>query len=324
MYQAIRNAVNDDMDAVDRYIVEQLHSQVPLVENIGHYIVDAGGKRLRPILVLLAARCCGSDTPAPIALASVIEFIHTATLLHDDVVDMSSLRRGRPTVNAEWNNPSSVLVGDFIYSRAFQLLVDIGDMRIMEIMADTTNKIAEGEVLQLINKNNPASTEESYLQVIHNKTAILFEAAAHCGAILADADAETQDALRLFGMHIGTAFQLIDDALDYDGDAVNLGKNVGDDLAEGKPTLPLIHAMTQCSETEIQLIRECLSNKSPLQPETLSQVIDIIRKTGSLEYTRAKAQQQANLALSKLNGLPASLYRDALHTLADFSVARNT
>ena len=323
MYQAIRNAVNDDMDAVDHYIVEQLHSQVPLVENIGHYIVDAGGKRLRPILVLLAARCCGSETTAPIALASVIEFIHTATLLHDDVVDMSSLRRGRPTVNAEWNNPSSVLVGDFIYSRAFQLLVSIGDMRIMEIMADTTNKIAEGEVLQLINKHNPASTEQSYMQVIHNKTAILFEAAAHCGAILANADAATQDALRLFGLHIGTAFQLIDDALDYDGDAVSLGKNVGDDLAEGKPTLPLIHAMTQCSESETKLIRECLSNKTPLLPDTLAQVISIIRESGSLEYTRAKAQEQATLALSKLSLLPPSVYRDALHTLAEFSVARN-
>jgi len=323
MYQAIRNAVNDDMDAVDHYIVEQLHSQVPLVENIGHYIVDAGGKRLRPILVLLAARCCGSETPAPIALASVIEFIHTATLLHDDVVDMSSLRRGRPTVNAEWNNPSSVLVGDFIYSRAFQLLVSIGDMRIMEIMADTTNKIAEGEVLQLINKHNPASTEQSYMQVIHNKTAILFEAAAHCGAILANTDAATQNALRLFGLHIGTGFQLIDDALDYDGDAVSLGKNVGDDLAEGKPTLPLIHAMSQCSESETKLIRECLSNKTPLLPDTLAQVISIIRESGSLEYTRAKAQEQATLALSELSLLPPSVYRDALYTLAEFSVARN-
>ena len=323
MYQAIRNAVNDDMDAVDDYIVEQLHSQVPLVENIGHYIVDAGGKRLRPILVLLAARCCGSETPAPIALASVIEFIHTATLLHDDVVDMSSLRRGRPTVNAEWNNPSSVLVGDFIYSRAFQLLVGIGDMRIMEIMADTTNKIAEGEVLQLINKHNPASTVQSYMQVIHNKTAILFEAAAHCGAILANADATTQDALRLFGLHIGTAFQLIDDALDYDGDAVSLGKNVGDDLAEGKPTLPLIHAMTQCSEPEAKLIRECLSNKTPLLPDTLAQVISIIRESGSLEYTRAKAQEQATLANSKLSLLPPSVHRDALHILAEFSAARD-
>ncbi len=236
---------------------------------------------------------------------------------------MSSLRRGRPTVNAEWNNPSSVLVGDFIYSRAFQLLVSIGDMRIMEIMADTTNKIAEGEVLQLINKHNPASTEQSYMQVIHNKTAILFEAAAHCGAILANADAATQDALRLFGLHIGTAFQLIDDALDYDGDAVSLGKNVGDDLAEGKPTLPLIHAMTQCSESETKLIRECLSNKMPLLPDTLAQVISIIRESGSLEYTRAKAQEQATLALSKLSLLPPSVYRDALHTLAEFSVARN-
>ncbi|MDF1766864.1 MAG: polyprenyl synthetase family protein [Gammaproteobacteria bacterium] len=323
MYQSIRSAVASDMDAVDAYIVAQLHSQVPLVENIGHYIVDAGGKRLRPILVLLAARCCGDQAAAPVALAAVIEFIHTATLLHDDVVDMSTLRRGRPTVNAEWNNPSSVLVGDFIYSRAFQLLVGIGDMRIMDIMADTTNKIAEGEVLQLINKNNPASTEHSYMQVIHNKTAILFEAAAHCGAILAGADASIQDALRRYGMHIGTAFQLIDDALDYDGDATSLGKNVGDDLAEGKPTLPLIHAMTQCSPDEADLIRECLSNKSPLQPETLEKVITIVAACGSLDYTRGKAREQADLALTAIAGLSGSVYADALSTLAEFSVARS-
>lgn len=322
MYQSIRSAVAADMDAVDQYIVDQLHSQVPLVENIGHYIVEAGGKRLRPILVLLAARACGAQSDTPVALAAVIEFIHTATLLHDDVVDMSSLRRGRPTVNAEWNNPSSVLVGDFIYSRAFQLLVAIGEMRIMEIMADTTNKIAEGEVLQLINKNNPASTEASYMQVIHNKTAILFEAAAHCGAILAEADAERQEALRRYGMHVGTAFQLIDDALDYDGDAASLGKNVGDDLAEGKPTLPLIHAMTQCSADDAALIRECLSNTSPLQPATLQRVIGIVGASGSLDYTRSKAQEQADLALAAIAGFTDSPHLSALEQLAAFSVAR--
>ncbi len=324
MYQDIRSVVSADMDAVDSYIVQQLHSQVPLVENIGHYIVDAGGKRLRPILVLLAARCCGSKLDAPVALAAVIEFIHTATLLHDDVVDMSELRRGRPTVNAEWNNPSSVLVGDFIYSRAFQLLVEIGDMRIMEIMADTTNKIAEGEVLQLINKNNPASTEHSYMQVIHNKTAILFEAAAHCGAILAGADSAAQDALKSYGMHIGIAFQLIDDALDYDGDAASLGKNVGDDLAEGKPTLPLIHAMTQCSDDDAQLIRECLKSQAPLTADTLQRVITIVSATGSLDYTRSKAQEQAGKALACLDALQPSPYREALQTLSAFSVARST
>ena len=324
MYQDIRSVVSADMDAVDSYIVQQLHSQVPLVENIGHYIVDAGGKRLRPILVLLAARCCGSKLDAPVALAAVIEFIHTATLLHDDVVDMSELRRGRPTVNAEWNNPSSVLVGDFIYSRAFQLLVEIGDMRIMEIMADTTNKIAEGEVLQLINKNNPASTEHSYMQVIQNKTAILFEAAAHCGAILAGADTAAQDALKNYGRHTGIAFQLIDDALDYDGDAASLGKNVGDDLAEGKPTLPLIHAMTQCSDDDAQLIRECLKSQAPLTADTLQRVITIVSATGSLDYTRSKAQEQAGKALACLDALQPSPYREALQTLSAFSVARST
>ena len=213
-YQQIRAIVESDFLAVDSFIIAQLHSNVPLVENIGHYIVAAGGKRLRPILVLLAARACDIKNDQQIPLAAVIEFIHTATLLHDDVVDMSSLRRGRPTVNAEWNNPSSVLVGDFIYSRAFQILVEIGDMRIMEIIADTTNRIAEGEVLQLISKNNPQSSEQDYMQIIQDKTAILFQAAAQCGAILAMAGDRVETALKQYGMHLGIAFQLIDDVLE--------------------------------------------------------------------------------------------------------------
>ncbi len=242
-YQQIRSVVEADFKAVDKFIVDQLYSNVPLVENIGHYIVDAGGKRLRPLLVLLAAKTCKIDNQQHVALASVIEFIHTATLLHDDVVDMSSLRRGRPTVNEQWNNPSSVLVGDFIYSRAFQILVTLGDMKIMKIIADTTNRIAEGEVLQLISKSNPNPTEQNYMQVIQNKTAILFQAAGQCGAILSNASDEEELALTRFGMHMGTAFQLIDDVLDYAGDRESLGKNIGDDLAEGKPTLPLIYAL---------------------------------------------------------------------------------
>lgn len=323
MYQQIRSPVESDFNAVNQYIIDQLHSEVPLVENIGHYIVEAGGKRLRPILVLLAARCCGISTNSHIPLASVIEFIHTATLLHDDVVDMSSLRRGRPTVNAEWNNPSSVLVGDFIYSRAFQILVQIGDMRIMQIMADTTNKIAEGEVLQLINKNNPDSSEQNYMRVIQDKTAILFQAAAQCGAILAAAEPETEASLKIFGMHLGTAFQLIDDALDYDGDSEALGKNIGDDLAEGKPTLPLIYAMEKGSSEQRVLIQNCLKDEAAAQ-QSLTDVIQIVRDSGALDYTRALAQEQSKLALDCLDNVAPSEYRDALVTMVNFAVNRSS
>ena len=322
MYQHIRSAVESDFLAVDQFIVEQLYSEVPLVENIGHYIVEAGGKRMRPILVLLAAKSCNIQNDQHIPLAAVIEFIHTATLLHDDVVDMSSLRRGRPTVNAEWNNPSSVLVGDFIYSRAFQILVQIGDMRIMELMANTTNKIAEGEVLQLINKNNPNSNEVGYMRVIRDKTAILFQAAAQSGAILAQADNQTEEALRQFGMHLGTAFQLIDDVLDYDGNSESLGKNIGDDLAEGKSTLPLIYAINESSKAEADLIRACLQDES-LAQESLTEVIKIVRVRGALDYTREKAQHQSKSAQSCLNQLPESEYRQALQTMLNFSTERN-
>lgn len=322
-YQQIRSVVESDFLAVDRYIIEQLHSDVPLVENIGHYIVEAGGKRLRPVLVLLAARACKIDAGKQVALAAVIEFIHTATLLHDDVVDMSSLRRGQPTVNAEWNNPSSVLVGDFIYSRAFQILVEIGDMRIMQIMADTTNKIAEGEVLQLIAKNNPQSSEQNYMQVIRDKTAILFQAAAQCGAILARADDKVENSLKQYGMHLGIAFQLIDDILDYDGDTAALGKNIGDDLAEGKPTLPLIYTMQHGSEQEAALIRQCISADS-VSEQDFAAVIKLVNASGALDYTRQLAEEQAQLALQSLVVLNSSEYRDGLEALVKFSVDRQT
>lgn len=288
MYQDIRSVVESDFHAVNDFVVEQLYSEVNLVESIGHYIVEAGGKRMRPVLTLLAAKACDIDSNQHIPMAAVIEFIHTATLLHDDVVDMSTLRRGRPTVNAEWNNPSSVLVGDFIYSRAFQILVKIGDMRIMEIIADTTNRIAEGEVLQLITKNNPNASEESYMQVIESKTAILFQAAAQCGALLGNAAPEIENSLKKFGMHIGTAFQLVDDVLDYAGETEDLGKNIGDDLAEGKPTLPLIYAMNQDNGSHKKLIQDALKSEV-LPTETLEDVIDIVRSSGGLAYTDRKS-----------------------------------
>ncbi len=322
MTTKLRSVVESDFLAVNEFIVDQLYSEVDLVENIGHYIVEAGGKRLRPLLVLLSARACGIENDKHIAMAAVIEFIHTATLLHDDVVDMSTLRRGRPTVNAKWNNPSSVLVGDFIYSRAFQILVRIGDMRIMEIMADTTNKIAEGEVLQLIAKSNPDSTESDYMRVIENKTAILFQAAGQCGALLAGADDSIATALRQYGRHLGIAFQLIDDVLDYAGDAESLGKNVGDDLAEGKPTLPLVYAMAHADASALQLIRRSLVEEQ-VSDNDLRDVIQIVGNSGALEYTRDLAEEQADMARSCLEILPNSEYRKTLYDLIEFAVGRN-
>lgn len=321
MYKDIRAVVEDDFEAVNQYIIDQLHSDVPLVENIGHYLIDAGGKRLRPVLVLLAAKACDIDSQDHIAMAAVIEFIHTATLLHDDVVDMSTLRRGRPTANNQWSNPSSVLVGDFIYSRAFQILVKLQNMQIMEIMADTTNKIAEGEVLQLINKHNPDSSEENYMKVIREKTAILFQAAAECGALLANADSTQVTSLKAYGLHVGMAFQLVDDVLDYDGEAEAMGKNIGDDLAEGKPTLPLIYAMAHGSPEESALIEECLKAESVPQAK-LEQVITLVKQSGALAYTQSLAEAEVAQALECLEQLPKSEYRDSLEALARFSIAR--
>ena len=321
MYQKILKVVEPDFKKVDKFIIEQLYSEVSLVESIGHYIVRAGGKRMRPILVLLSARGSGLENDQHVPMAAVIEFIHTATLLHDDVVDMSMLRRGRPTVNAEWNNPSSVLVGDFIYSRAFQILVKISDMRIMEIIANTTNKIAEGEVLQLIEKNNRESSEESYMRVITNKTAILFQAAAKCGAILANADPKIEEAFESFGMQLGIAFQLIDDVLDYSGNADTLGKNIGDDLAEGKSTLPLIYAMQNCSPTQRKEILKSLRAEN-LSEGMLTNIIEIVQKSGGLDYTKKLAESRAEIAAKHLKILPESKYKGSLETMVEFSVNR--
>lgn len=323
MYQDIRSVVESDFLAVNDFVVEQLYSEVNLVESIGHYIVEAGGKRMRPVLTLLAAKACNIESDQHIPMAAVIEFIHTATLLHDDVVDMSTLRRGRPTVNAEWNNPSSVLVGDFIYSRAFQILVNIGDMRIMEIIADTTNRIAEGEVLQLITKNNPNASEQSYMQVIESKTAILFQAAAQCGALLGKATPEEESSFKEFGMRIGTAFQLVDDVLDYAGETADLGKNIGDDLAEGKPTLPLIYAMNQDNGSHKQLIQDALKIEE-LPKDMLEDVIDIVRSSGGLTYTQDLAKSHAEIALSCLEGIADSEYRNAMASMVDFALNRKS
>ncbi len=318
------NVVESDFIAVNNLIVDRLQSDVGLVENIGHYIVDAGGKRLRPLLVLLTARCLNytsldSSKPRHIDLAAVIEFIHTATLLHDDVVDVSALRRGRPTANAKWGNAPSVLVGDFLYSRAFQMLVEIGEMEIMKILSDTTNIISEGEVQQLANARDPSIDEARYLDVILKKTAALFQAAAEAMAVLADSTETQRRAMRVFGQHLGLAFQLIDDVLDYDGDTETLGKNVGDDLAEGKPTLPLIYAMRNSSQDKRALIETAITEGDVTQ---LEQIVAIVAESGGLQYTKEKAKTHAKEAEKTLNSLPDNRYRSTLIELAQFSVER--
>lgn len=318
---SFHQAVAEDFAAVNALIIEQLHSRVALVENIGHYIVDAGGKRLRPLLVLLAARSLDYNGKQHVDMAAVIEFIHTATLLHDDVVDVSALRRGRATANAQWGNAPSVLVGDFLYSRAFQMLVALGDMRIMQIMADTTNTIAEGEVLQLVNAGDLSTNEERYRRVIACKTAQLFEAAAHCGAIIAGADTETQKELAQYGHHLGMAFQLIDDVLDYTGDSAEMGKNIGDDLAEGKLTLPLIYTLQFGEAADVQCIRDAITHKST---EHLSHIIQIVQNNGALQYAEQAALREVESALGCLSTLPVSRYRDELSALAHFAIKRRT
>lgn len=321
MVKHIHAIVADDFAALNRKVVSELHSQVPLIENIGHYIIDAGGKRMRPTLVLLCARALGYQGEEHVNLATVIEFLHTATLLHDDVVDMSEMRRGRPTANVKWDNPSSVLVGDFIYSRAFELLVRIGSMPIMDVMASTTNRISEGEVLQLIHKKNPDTTEAAYLQVIRNKTAILFAAACSTAAILSGGSAAVQQQLHTFGLEVGMAFQLIDDVLDYEGNAAELGKNVGDDLAEGKPTMPLIYVLQHGSPDERQLVTDAILSGGL---DKLHDIIAVVKKSGGLAHTRKLAEERIQTALSNLAGVPASPYRDGLERVAAAAINRKS
>ena len=311
--------VDSDFSAVNQLIINSPSSHVPLVEEISSYLIDAGGKRMRPLLVLLAARACGYKQSQHINLATVIEFLHTAMLLHDDVVDDSALRRGRTTANAAWGNPASVLVGDFLHSRAFEMMVEIKNMRVMEILSHATNTIAEGEVQQLSNVRNPEITEASYIEIITRKTAMLFEAAAHSGAVLAKATIAQQDALQAYGLHLGLAFQLIDDVLDYQGNTEDLGKNVGDDLAEGKTTLPLIIAMRNGTEQQAQFIRQAILNGGV---ENLDEVASIVNATGGLKYTTDLATQEIKKANDCLNHLPDSIYKSAMLTLAKFSISR--
>lgn len=316
---SIRELIADDMSNVDTLIQLKLYSKVGLIDQLGHYIVNSGGKRLRPALVLLSARAFGYKGDEHINLAAIIEFIHTATLLHDDVVDASAMRRGQATANQRWGNEASVLVGDFVYSRAFQMMVKTDSLRVMEILADTTNTIAEGEVQQLLNRQNPETSEENYMMVIRNKTAKLFEAGAQLGAVISDQSEEYEEAMRCYGLHLGNAFQLVDDALDYSSSSSELGKNVGDDLAEGKPTLPLLYALWNSNEQQASIIRGAIENGGL---DVIDPILAAIKQTGAIEYTQNKAREEAEAAINCLEGLPQSEYLNALKTLAKFSVLR--
>jgi octaprenyl-diphosphate synthase len=310
---SVLSLITDDMREVDAVIARRLDSGVPLVGQVSRYIISAGGKRLRPALLLLVSRALGHGGPQRFNLAAVVEFIHTATLLHDDVVDGSTLRRGRATANESFGNPASVLVGDFLYSRAFQMMLEADDLRVMEILADATNVIAEGEVLQLMNMHDATLDEAGYLRVIRSKTAKLFEASARLGAVLAKAPAELEQACAEYGQALGTAFQVIDDVLDYDGDAQEMGKNLGDDLREGKATLPLIAAMQRGSAAQRDLIRQAIETGATAELEA---IVSIVRDTGALDVTRAAAAQEAQRAIACAQRLPRHPCSEGLVQLA--------
>lgn len=319
-FNEILQLIEDDMQAVNNLIQERLYSDVVLINQLSHYIIGSGGKRLRPMLALISARACGYDGQRHIDIATIVEFIHTATLLHDDVVDESDLRRGKETANNVWGNQAAVLVGDFLYSRSFEMMVSVNSMRVMEILAGTTNVIAEGEVLQLLNCHDADTTEASYMEVIHSKTAKLFEAACQLGAVLTGLSAEQEAAMARYGMHLGTAFQLVDDVLDYTADAEEMGKNVGDDLAEGKPTLPLIIALQRSSGDIADTLRQSIEQGGI---EHIDAIMRAINETGAIDYTLAQAKQETETAIANLQVIPDSPYRQALEALAWFAIQRS-
>lgn len=315
----IQSCISDDIQAVNQVIEQSLYSEVALVNQVANYIINSGGKRLRPMLVLLSAGLFGKVTPHHHQLAAVVEFIHTATLLHDDVVDESAQRRGQDTANTLFGNAASVLVGDFVYSRAFQMMVAVQNMRVMEVLSNATNVIAEGEVLQLLNVHNADITDDAYLQVIHYKTAKLFEAATRLGAIISQANPQDEEALSQYGMHIGTAFQLIDDVLDLSGNALEIGKNLGDDLSEGKPTLPLLYAMRNGNATEASAIKHAIEQGGL---DDLPTVLSAVERTGALQHVREIAASEAELACAAIAHFSDSTYKQSMLTLARFSVTR--
>jgi len=318
--QQIQSLSEADMQAVNKLIEVQVDSDVALIKQLGFYIVNSGGKRLRPLLTVLAARALNIENTQHHSLAAIIEFIHTATLLHDDVVDESTMRRGKETANAVFGNQASVLVGDFLYSRAFQMMVGLQRMRVMDILSDATNRIAQGEVMQLMNCNDPDTSEEAYLEVIYSKTARLFEAATQLAAVLTEQSSEIEEAMQAYGKHLGTAFQLIDDVLDYTAQAEEMGKNAGDDLAEGKPTLPLLHAMWNCDEKDALLIKNAIEKADGMQH--FDHILQVMQQTGSIQYTKDLANLEAQKAKDSLSLIPQSDYREALMGLADLSVNR--
>lgn len=318
---AIQSLIKTDMDKVNATILAQLNSDVALINQLGYYIIQSGGKRIRPMIALLAARALNYQGDEPITCAAFVEFIHTATLLHDDVVDESDMRRGNPTANAEFGNAASVLVGDFIYTRAFQLMTKLNSLRILQIMSDATNVIAEGEVQQLMNVNDPETSEENYMNVIYSKTARLFEVATQCAAITAQSNTEQEIALQNYGRYLGTAFQLVDDVLDYSANAATLGKNIGDDLAEGKPTLPLLHAMHNGTPEQSTLIREAIEQGG--KRDILDDVLAIMAEQKSLDYAMNKAREEAQKAVDSIACLPENQYKQALISLAYLSVERS-
>lgn len=317
--QSIYSLIKDDMSSVDTMIQARLQSDVVLINQLGHYIINSGGKRLRPALAILCARACGYHADKHINLATIIEFIHTATLLHDDVVDNSDMRRGRETANNLWGNEASVLVGDFLYTRSFEMMVEMDSMRLMKILSHTTNIIAEGEVLQLLNCHDADTSEESYLEVIHHKTAKLFEAAGQLGAVISNSSAEVESAMSNYAMHLGSAFQLVDDLLDYSESSESIGKNIGDDLAEGKPTLPLIYAMKHGTQQQAQVIRTAIEEG---QRDKIDEIITIINETGAIDYTSQAAKREVDNAKAALDIIADSNYKTALLALADFSIER--
>ena len=317
----IQALAQQDMTAVNDLIFSKLHSDVALINQLGVYIVNGGGKRMRPLLTVLAARAIGYQGSEHLQLAAIVEFIHTSTLLHDDVVDESNMRRGRETANAMFGNSASVLVGDFLYSRSFQMMSELNNLRIMDILSDATNIIAEGEVLQLMNCNDPDTTEDSYMQVIYCKTAKLFEAATRLAAVIAKQDQATELAMQNYGKHLGTAFQLVDDIMDYTADAQEMGKNVGDDLAEGKPTLPLLYAMEHGNDQQRTMIRNAIEHGDGM--EHLDAILSAMKQTGALVYTQKKAEQEADKAINAIAMLPESEHKQALIALAHIAANRS-
>ncbi|WP_395480161.1 octaprenyl diphosphate synthase [Candidatus Curculioniphilus buchneri] len=319
-FKNITELISQDMAAVNKAMCEQLNSKVTLINQLGHYIISSGGKRIRPMMIVLAARALDYKGNQHIAVAALIEFIHTATLLHDDVVDESEMRRGKATANITFGNAASVLVGDFIYTRAFQMMIDLKSLQVLQLMSEAVNIIAEGEVLQLMNCNDPNTTIENYMKIIHSKTARLFEVALQSSAILSGANIYQEEALRDYGRYLGTAFQLIDDLLDYSADGKALGKNTGDDLNEGKPTLPLLHAMHNGTPEQEALIRKAIEQGDGRH--LLQTVLETMRQCDSLGYTRQRAEEEADKAIACLHCLLPSPYRDALESLANVTVQR--